>query len=58
MSAAACGGNYSILKNWDILIASDPLPNKDPLKVVNPWIGINVLMLDEERVIVEKKKHF
>lgn len=43
-----------ILKSWDILIAPDPLPNKDPLKVVSDWISINFLMLDEERIIVEK----
>ncbi|MDO7877428.1 hypothetical protein Q5H93_21990 [Hymenobacter sp. ASUV-10] len=43
-----------ILKSWDILEAPRPLPNKDPLGVVSEWISINVLMLDEERVIVEK----
>lgn len=45
-----------VLKSWDILIAPDPVPNADPLKVVSEWISINVLMLDEERVIVEKKQ--
>jgi glycine amidinotransferase len=43
-----------ILKSWDILEAPRPLPNRDPLGVVSEWISINVLMLDEERVIVEK----
>jgi glycine amidinotransferase len=46
----------SILKSWDILVAPEPVPNKDPLKVVSKWISINVLMLDEERVIVEKNQ--
>lgn len=46
----------SILKKWDILIAPPPVPNTDPLKVVSPWISINVLMLDERRVIVEKRQ--
>ncbi len=45
-----------ILKSWDILVAPTPIPNKDPLKVVSQWISINVLMLDEERVIVEKSQ--
>lgn len=43
-----------ILKSWDILIAPPPVPNKDPLGVVSEWISINFLMLDEERIIVEK----
>nr|VFJ66580.1 MAG: glycine amidinotransferase [Candidatus Kentron sp. FW] len=47
-------GLPAILKNWEILIAPEPLPNNDPLKAVSKWISINVLMLDEERVIVEK----
>lgn len=45
-----------VLKSWDILIAPDPVPNADPLKIVSDWISINVLMLDEERVIVEQKQ--
>ena len=46
-----------ILKNWDILIAPEPayVP-KELLNVLSPWISINVLMLDEERVIVEKEQ--
>ncbi|MFN0122952.1 MAG: amidinotransferase, partial [Blastocatellia bacterium] len=45
-----------VLKNWEILIAPDPVPNADPIKVVSEWISINVLMLDEERVLVEKRQ--
>ena len=43
-----------ILKDWDILVAPEPIPSQDPLGIVSKWICINVLMLDEERVIVEK----
>jgi glycine amidinotransferase len=46
----------SCLKKWDILIAPPPLPNKDPLKIVSEWISINFLLLDEERIIVEKSQ--
>jgi len=46
----------SILKSWDVLVAPEPLPNKDPIQAVSKWIAINVLMLDEERVIVEKSQ--
>lgn len=45
-----------ILKSWDVLIAPEPLPNLDPIKAVSQWIAINVLMLDEERVIVAKNQ--
>lgn len=46
----------SILKSWDVLVAPAPLPNRDPFKLVSKWIAMNVLMLDEERVIVEKSQ--
>ncbi len=45
-----------ILKSWDILVAPQPVPNNDPLGVVSEWISINFLMLDEERIIVEKNQ--
>ncbi|MEZ4732222.1 MAG: hypothetical protein R3E79_34325 [Caldilineaceae bacterium] len=45
-----------ILKSWDIFIAPEPVPTDDPLKICSPWISINVLMLDEQRVVVEKKQ--
>lgn len=41
-----------VLKNWDVLVAPTPAPLKDPLCGVSKWISINVLMLDEERIIV------
>jgi glycine amidinotransferase len=47
----------AILKNWEILIAPEPVPViHDPLRIVSKWIAINVLMLDERRVIVEQRQ--
>ncbi len=43
-----------ILKDWDVLVAPEPRPNRDPIGGVSKWIAINVLMLDEVRVIVEQ----
>jgi glycine amidinotransferase len=45
-----------ILKRWALLIAPDPPPLGDPLCGVSEWAGVNVLMLDEERIIVEKRQ--
>ncbi|MBU0673510.1 MAG: amidinotransferase [Proteobacteria bacterium] len=50
-----------ILKSWDILVApdKDPIPRSIPtfyLSLVSGWMGLNVLMLDEKRVIVEKSQ--
>ncbi len=46
-----------ILKSWDILIPPEPV-YKSPqrLGLLSPWISLNVLMLDEERIIVEKSE--
>jgi amino acid adenylation domain-containing protein len=46
-------------KSWDILLA--PKPNRTPMtlydtKVISQWVNMNVLSLDEERVIVEKSQ--
>ena len=43
-----------VLQHWELLVAPEPPPLTDPLCGVSEWAGINVLMLDEERVIVEK----
>jgi len=43
-----------ILKKWDVLVA--PYPDKAPgpmVSLCSPWLSMNVLMLDEKRVIVE-----
>jgi glycine amidinotransferase len=40
---------------WDILVCPEPLmPVSHPMYNSSRWIGMNVLMLDEERVIVSK----
>ncbi len=40
---------------WDILICPEPLmPESHPMYNCSRWISMNVLMLDEERVIVSK----
>jgi glycine amidinotransferase len=46
-----------ILETWDVL----PAPQPDPVRggvasMVSDWISMNVLMLDEKRVIVEKSQ--
>lgn len=46
-----------ILKKWEILIPPEPVPIiHDPLQIVSRWAGLNVLMLDERRVIVERRQ--
>jgi len=47
-----------ILNSWDILIMPTPLPTikRDPLRLVSEWAGVNVLMLDEERIVVERNQ--
>lgn len=45
-----------VLKTWDLLVAPDPPPLKDPMCGVSEWAGVNVLMLDERRVIVERNQ--
>jgi len=46
-----------VLKTWDILIAPDPVhTSQNSLGVISGWVNMNVLMLDEERVIVERSQ--
>lgn len=47
------------VRKWDVLIAPepDPLPRsawRFKVSMTSPWISVNVLMLDHERVIVEE----
>jgi len=43
---------------WDILVCPQPLmPESHPMYNCSRWIMMNVLMLDEERVIVSKEEH-
>jgi glycine amidinotransferase len=45
------------LSRWDVLVAPEPVPTiGDPLGVVSKWGSINVLMLDEQRVVVERRQ--
>ena len=46
-----------ILKTWDILVAPQPDPVRGGVaSMVSEWISLNVLVLDEKRVIVEKSQ--
>ncbi len=45
-----------IFKNWDILIAPNPVPFKTRPQLMSNWISINTLMLDEKRIVVEKRQ--
>ncbi len=48
-----------ILRAWDVLIAPEPDPTpgwRAAVSMSSAWISMNVLMLDEERVIVEKSQ--
>lgn len=44
-----------MFRSWDILYAPEPcIPDDHTLYMTSKWINMNVLSLDEERVIVEK----
>lgn len=46
----------AILKKWDILVAPHPDPFEglmSKISMCGPWTSINVLMLDEKRVVVD-----
>jgi glycine amidinotransferase len=50
-----------MLKSWDLLVAPrpDPLPRgswRFTVSFCSPWISVNVLSLDERRVVVEKNQ--
>ena len=42
------------LKDWDMLVPPEPDPIKGVPSMCSKWISLNVLMLDEKRVIVEE----
>jgi len=50
----------SMFKSWDILVAPRPVPPEGLIfkfaSMTSAWISLNVLMLDEKRVIVEKNQ--
>lgn len=47
-----------VLKSWDVLVAPEPDPIDEPLLKVTSmcgkWLNMNVLMIDEKRVIAER----
>ena len=44
----------SMFKDWEILYTPEPgIPDDHPLYMTSKWVTMNVLMLDEKRVIVE-----
>jgi glycine amidinotransferase len=46
----------ALFKGWDIFTAPFPvIPDSHPLYMTSKWINMNILMLDEERVIVERQ---
>jgi len=48
----------AMFKSWDVLVAPKPVRSEnDPMgATMSGWVNMNVLMLDEERVIVEEKQ--
>jgi glycine amidinotransferase len=43
-------------RNWDVRPGPAPrIPDDHPLYMTSKWVSLNVLMLDEERVIVERE---
>ena len=46
----------AFLKHWDILVAPRPVEVDLGISTISTWASMNVLMLDEERVIVEKRQ--
>ncbi|OPC78446.1 amidinotransferase [Embleya scabrispora] len=45
----------AIFKGWDVMRAPRPvIPDSHPLYLTSKWINMNVLMLDENRVVVER----
>lgn len=48
-----------ILKQWDVLVAPQPDPVEgimSRISMCSPWTSINVLMLDEKRVVVDRSQ--
>lgn len=43
-------------KDWEVLIAPEPVPYKTRPRLMSDWISINTLMLDEQRIVVEERQ--
>nr|VFK40728.1 MAG: glycine amidinotransferase [Candidatus Kentron sp. SD]VFK46165.1 MAG: glycine amidinotransferase [Candidatus Kentron sp. SD] len=50
------GALPSILHSWEVLVAPQPVPYRTKPKVMSDWISINTLMLDEKRIVVERRQ--
>jgi glycine amidinotransferase len=45
-----------IFKGWDVFHSPRPImPRKHTLYMTSKWINMNVIMLDEQRVVVERQ---
>ncbi|WP_236650034.1 amidinotransferase [Kutzneria albida] len=43
-------------RDWDVLAAPEPvIPDSHPLYLTSKWINMNLLVLDEQRVVVERQ---
>jgi len=47
-----------MFESWDVIYAPQPCMSEDHmLYMTSRWINMNLLMLDHQRVIVEKHEH-
>jgi glycine amidinotransferase len=48
---------HPLFKDWEVLVAPPPaLPSSWPMYLSSAWVSMNVLMLDESRVCVERQE--
>jgi glycine amidinotransferase len=48
----------ALFRDWDVLMAPPPaVPDSHPLYLSSKWLTMNVLMLDENRIVVEENEH-
>ncbi|MGW0811517.1 hypothetical protein [Nonomuraea sp. NPDC002799] len=46
----------NLFKDWDVMAAPAPvIPDTHPLYMTSKWINMNILMLDHDRVLVERQ---
>jgi glycine amidinotransferase len=57
VNAERIGKLPDMFKSWEILPAPRPaLPDTHPMYMSSTWVSMNILMLDEERVVVEAQE--